>query len=34
MGASNMKIEQPEYQGTYQPDIEGIPDPSGREYFP
>jgi MoxR-like ATPase len=28
------QIEQPKYQGTYQPSIDGIDDPAGRIYFP
>jgi MoxR-like ATPase len=31
---TNEQIKQPEYQGTFQPSIEGIEDPDGRAYFP
>ena len=31
---TNKQIEQPEYKGTFQPDIEGSEDPNGRAYFP
>jgi MoxR-like ATPase len=31
---TNGQIKQPEYQGTFQPSIEGVKDPDGREYFP
>jgi MoxR-like ATPase len=31
---TNEQIKQPVYEGKFQPSIEGIPDPSGREYFP
>jgi hypothetical protein len=31
---TNQQIKQPVYEGTFQPDIEGIKDLSGREYFP
>jgi MoxR-like ATPase len=31
---TNQQIKQPVYEGTFQPNIEGIKDLSGREYFP
>jgi MoxR-like ATPase len=31
---TNQQIKQPIYEGIFQPDIEGVKDLSGREYFP
>ncbi|WP_373541450.1 hypothetical protein [Chamaesiphon sp.] len=31
---TNQQINQPVYEGKYQPSIEGVKDLSGRDYFP